>query len=128
MGRTPSGVIFDIQRWSTEDGPGIRTAIFFKGCPLRCLWCCNPEAWSARPQLGVFQERCRDCGACVGACPRGAATRRGVGRAACAACGACVQACPHGARQMMGRLMDGEEILAAVGRDRLFHRRSGGGA
>lgn len=127
---SPSGVIFDIQRWSTEDGPGIRTTIFFKGCPLRCLWCSNPESWSQEPQLGLFRDRCRGCGACVSVCPRGVA-RPVVASSrvqdSCDACGCCVGACPHGARQLFGQRMSAGEILAVVERDRVFHRRSGGG-
>jgi pyruvate formate lyase activating enzyme len=121
------GCLFDIQRWSTEDGPGIRTTIFFKGCPLRCAWCCNPESWSPKPQLGFFEERCKGCGACISACSRGLA-RPATGRLdGCEDCGFCATACPHGARQLLGRWWSAEEILAEVGRDAIFHRRSGGG-
>jgi glycyl-radical enzyme activating protein len=125
-----NGVIFDLQRWSTQDGPGIRTTLFFKGCPLRCTWCCNPEAWSPRPQLGLFQDQCKGCGACSGACSLGVArplSLAGVGKHACEVCGACVEACPHGARRLLGRSMSADEILAEVERDRAFHRQSGGG-
>ena len=103
-------------------GPGIRTTLFFKGCPLRCLWCCNPESWSPQPQLGVFPERCRGCGTCSRLCS--AAELAGD---LCSACGACVHACPHGARQQFGRHWSVAEILAEVERDQVFHRRSGGG-
>jgi len=121
-GDQAGGILFDIQRWSTQDGPGIRTTLFFKGCPLRCPWCCNPESWSPRPQLGWFQERCRGCGVCS----RGCDAVRDPSRP-CTACGACVEACPHGARQLLGRYWSAEEILAEVARDQAFHRRSGGG-
>jgi pyruvate formate lyase activating enzyme len=123
----PSGVIFDIQRWSVDDGPGIRTTIFFKGCPLHCAWCSNPEAWSAKPQLGLFPDRCQGCGACISACSRGAAHPQRGGRVACEACGFCVDVCPHGARQTFGQHLYAEEILARLAKDRVFHRRSGGG-
>jgi pyruvate formate lyase activating enzyme len=125
----PSGVIFDIQRWSTDDGPGIRTTIFFKGCPLRCAWCCNPESWSPVPQLGLFPDQCHECGACVRACPSGKANPLDakVPWVSCETCGTCVTACPYGARQLFGRSMTAEEILAAVERDRAFYRQSGGG-
>lgn len=121
------GVVFDVQRWSTEDGPGIRTTVFFKGCPLRCAWCSNPESWSPRPELGVFPDRCRHCGACVSACSRGAAGPASVERQACEACGFCASTCPYGARQFLGQRRTAAELLAQVERDRVFHRRSGGG-
>jgi pyruvate formate lyase activating enzyme len=121
------GVVFDVQRWSTEDGPGIRTTVFFKGCPLLCAWCSNPESWSFRPELGIFADRCRHCGACVSACSRGAAWPASVEREACDACGFCASTCPYGARQFLGQRRTAAELLAQVQRDRVFHRRSGGG-
>lgn len=124
---TTAGIVFDVQRWSTEDGPGIRTTVFFKGCPLRCAWCSNPESWSLRPELGVFPDRCRHCGVCVSACSRGAAWPASVERESCEACAFCASTCPHGARQFLGRRCTAAELLAQVERDRVFHRRSGGG-
>ena len=67
-----TGVIFDIAHWSGHDGPGIRSVVFFKGCPLRCAWCHNPESQRREPEISRFEERCRGCRACVSACPRGA--------------------------------------------------------
>jgi pyruvate formate lyase activating enzyme len=127
----PEGVIFEIQRWSSKDGPGIRTVVFFKGCPLRCIWCCNPESWSPVPQIAFFEERCQDCGQCLEACPRSIA-RSGQGQdrqgaSYCTACGQCVAACPFGARELMGKRMSVEDVLSVIERDRVFYRQSGGG-
>jgi pyruvate formate lyase activating enzyme len=129
--REAEAVITEVQRWSGNDGPGIRTLIFFKGCPLRCAWCCNPECWSPRPQLAFFEDRCRDCGLCREVCPQSTATSDGGERfgrpSGCTACGQCVTACPSGARELMGRNMSLEEALSVIERDRVFYRQSGGG-
>ncbi len=116
------GMVLNIQRSSVHDGPGIRTTVFLKGCPLRCAWCHNPESQEAAPQLMVAGERCIRCGACEGACPTGAAG--GVG--ACEACGLCAEACPTGARTVAGTTVTVPEILQEVLKDRDFYEGGGG--
>jgi pyruvate formate lyase activating enzyme len=118
------GRVFDIQRYSLHDGPGIRTTVFLKGCPARCLWCHNPESQSFDPEVLVFERRCAHCGTCVTVCPEGAPS---PGSGLCAACGACVEACPAGARELAGREMTVDEVLAEVRKDRVFYEESGGG-
>lgn len=121
--------VFNIQRYSIHDGDGIRTTIFFKGCPLRCAWCHNPESWNAAPELMWDGDKCTRCGACEAVCPHGAApAEKGrIDRSLCAACGACVTACVAGARQLSGYRRTPEELLAAVRRDAMFYEESGGG-
>lgn len=125
--------IFNIQRFSTHDGPGIRTTVFFKGCPLACAWCHNPESQAFEPELMVDEERCTGCGACIAACPEGAIARDEAGRvvtdrARCTACGACVNACTGGLREIAGDQRPSASALARrLLADRMFFERSGGG-
>ncbi len=127
---TTHGVVFDIQRYSIHDGPGIRTTLFLKGCPLRCPWCHNPEGQESAPELLLAPALCIRCGSCVEACPDRAARMAADvadGSARCALRGACVEACPAGARRMAGASMSVEDVLAEVEKDRVFYEQSGGG-
>jgi len=127
-----TGVIFDIQRYSIHDGAGIRTLVFMKGCPLRCLWCCNPESQSSLSELVVNSARCIRCGLCADVCPVEAIAFKpgddtAQDRTRCQICGACVNACPTGSRALQGRVITIEDLLREVERDALFYRVSGGG-
>jgi pyruvate formate lyase activating enzyme len=127
----PAGYVFDLQRFCIHDGPGIRTTVFLKGCPLRCLWCHNPEGLSRSPGLGFLPYRCIVCGRCTEVCPRGAQRLEGderrFVREACRVCGACAEACPAGALERVGRRRTVSEILDEVLKDRPFYEVSGGG-
>ena len=124
-------LILHLQRLSTEDGPGIRTTVFFKGCPLRCTWCHNPESISPKPQVQWLEYRCLGCGACVEACPDGCLTRTEAGvvidRARCTGCGTCAEVCPANAMELLGTRIGVEELVAEVCKDRAFFATSGGG-
>lgn len=124
------GLIFNIQRFSIHDGPGIRTNVFFKGCPLRCAWCHNPEGLAARTELSFLVEKCVGCRACESVCPRGVhhfeQNAHEIRREACTACGACAGICPAGALEMLGKRWTVEQVVQAVERDRLFYLDGGG--
>jgi len=126
-----SGVVFDIQRFSLHDGPGTRTLVFLKGCPLRCLWCSNPESQARGPDVLHDADRCVMCLACVRACPTGALMWANdhfeFDPSKCTMCGSCMIACPTSARRISGRHMSADDVLKVVLRDAPFYRRSGGG-
>lgn len=124
------GNVFDIQRFSIHDGPGIRTIAFLKGCPLSCLWCCNPESQKLEPVLLYSGELCMHCTKCVSACRQGAITgqsERPIDRSKCIACGECVRICPTGALSIKGRKMSVEMLIKELKKDVTAFRKSGGG-
>ncbi|MBE5800748.1 MAG: glycyl-radical enzyme activating protein [Clostridiales bacterium] len=124
------GTIFDIQHFSVSDGPGIRTTVFLKGCPLRCQWCHNPESYLPSSQVMFYAEKCKVCGACEEACPAGCHSISGgvhrFNRDACTGCSQCVQRCPTGALQQAGRTMSVDDVIAEVMEDTFFYEHSGG--
>ncbi len=127
------GTIFDIKRYAVHDGPGIRTTVFFKGCPLRCSWCHNPEGITPFPEIMVFAGHClKGCRDCVAVCPRKALGKHGAAvaldRARCDGCGACARACPSEALQVTGRSVSVAEVMEELAKDIPFYRQSGGGA
>jgi len=130
-GTDSKALVFNIQRFSTEDGPGIRTTVFFKGCPLSCVWCHNPEGISSRPQLLWYAARCIAARDCLKACPENALelTPQGmrINRERCTVCGLCEEACPAAALEVVGRPWTVEELVSEVKKDEAFYRNSGGG-
>jgi pyruvate formate lyase activating enzyme len=127
----PTALIWDIKQYALHDGPGIRTTVFFKGCPLRCAWCCNPESQSFAPEVIRVAENCIGCGQCVHSCPHQAiAVDAGVWRIdfdRCDGCGRCAADCPGGALQTMGTAYTVDRLMAEVLKDEGFFWRSGGG-
>ena len=127
-----AGIIFDIKRFAIHDGPGIRTTVFLKGCPVACRWCHNPEGIAPERESSLRANRCVACGACVEACPRGAISIQDglpvTDGERCALCGQCVDACPAGAREIVGRRVTVEDVVAEIERDVIFYDESGGGA
>ncbi|MDR2502478.1 MAG: glycyl-radical enzyme activating protein [Oscillospiraceae bacterium] len=127
----PRGRVFNIQRYSLDDGPGIRTTVFLKGCQLRCPWCSNPESQSFEPQILYRYTACKMCGACIAVCPQGAVTMGADGididRARCAVCGECAAACVQGALKISGEDMTVEQVFKVIRRDAAYYEESGGG-
>ncbi|MBN2325330.1 MAG: glycyl-radical enzyme activating protein [Spirochaetes bacterium] len=125
------GLIFDIKRLSTDDGPGIRTTVFMKGCPLRCDWCASPESLTTVPEISFNEDKCVRCGLCATVCSTGTqkihGTRREIAWENCSHCGECVRVCPSTALRMIGRPVTVEELVAEVEKDRTFFENSGGG-
>ncbi len=125
------GKIFNIQRYSIHDGPGIRTTVFFMGCPLRCLWCQNPESLGLQPVIFFNAEKCIGCGQCVEVCPESAIQvidgKSKTNRKQCKGHGNCVEVCPYEARSLMGQNATAGEVFQAVNADAIFYQNSGGG-
>jgi pyruvate formate lyase activating enzyme len=126
-----TGLILHLQRLSTEDGPGIRTSVFFKGCPLHCEWCHNPESISLHPQVHWLEERCIGCDTCQEACPKHGLWRTSDGleidRQVCDGCGACAEACPSNAIELLGKRVSAAELLQELLKDRTYFEKSNGG-
>jgi pyruvate formate lyase activating enzyme len=127
-----TGVVFNIQRFSVNDGPGIRTTVFLKGCPLHCPWCHNPESISPSREIALRADRCIRCGDCLTACKNNAIHRVNgsftLDRVLCARCGECVEVCVTDARAVIGDEMTVEELMNEIKKDMIFYRQSGGGA
>ena len=130
-----TGVVFNIVNSSFVDGYGIRTTVFLKGCPLRCLWCCNPEGQKFNPELKFVAPLCTGCGKCMEFCPVGAIARNAedpeqkliIDREKCTACGKCVDVCPEDAFDIFGKHMTVEEVMEIIKRNEAFFHNSGGG-
>ena len=130
---TVAGLVLSIQRCSLHDGPGIRTTVFLKGCPLTCLWCHNPESQSPRPQLQLPGSTCSLCGECIRVCPNGAhqidveTMLHTLDPDRCTQCGACVRACPSATLTIAGTRMSVAEVMSEIQKDRAYYDESGGG-
>ncbi len=128
---TEHGVVFNIMRYCVHDGPGIRTTVFLKGCPLHCSWCHNPEGQSSEIQFSFREDRCIKCGTCFDACPNDAVEKQGDRylplREHCEACGTCIPTCYAEAREQVGTAMSVEDVVVEILKDRSFFEQSGGG-
>jgi len=126
-----SGVIINIQKYSVHDGPGIRTTVFLKGCPLSCWWCHNPESQNPNHEIMFFEERCTGCGVCVKRCPKKAISMVNnaptVEESNCIFCGKCADFCPNNAREYVGKNMTVQELMKEIIKDEVFYEESNGG-
>jgi len=131
MEAEPPGLVFNVQRYAVHDGPGIRTLVFLKGCPLDCLWCHNPEGKSIEPELMYSDKKCLRCLNCMKACPSGAINsvdkELTLDSGKCSLCGACAEACPAQALVMVGKRVSVEDVIREIGKDLPFYEESGGG-
>ncbi len=126
------GVVFDIKKFAVDDGPGIRTTIFLKGCPMRCWWCHNPEGQLSTPELMYRKNRCISCEDCISSCPRGALSISGrrklsIDRKDCDVCGKCALKCPTGALEIVGKEVGVNEVVKEIVKDSAFYDESRGG-
>jgi len=125
------GTVFNIQRFSVNDGPGIRTTVFLKGCPLDCIWCHNPESKSPSPELSFDAKSCVECGTCLDNCPSGCHRLKGgihtIDRRFCRLCGSCTRDCAGGALEIIGKECEAADVIEDVFRDAPFFKNSGGG-
>jgi len=132
-GESLSGLILNIERFASHDGPGIRTLVFMKGCPLRCLWCSTPQSQGSVPEILHLKNQCAACGKCQTICPEQAISIAGPGkkmtidRSLCNACGACLDICPNDALELAGKRITVDALLQEVEKDEPFYRRSAGG-
>lgn len=125
-------IILNTKQFEIHDGPGMRTTLFLKGCPLRCKWCHNPESWIVKPQLAMYMHKCSLCGKCIHVCPNGAHWidengKHQLNREACSLCGKCESFCPKNALTLFGKEVTPEEILPELLEDKIFFDGSGGG-
>lgn len=130
MDENQTGIIFDIERCSLHDGPGIRTTVFLKGCPLSCKWCHNPESQLPSPQLAFYKDRCISCGMCSQVCPdvhQISGSQHQINRSKCRACGKCANLCPTGALKLVGRTISVKSVLEILKKDTVYFQETKGG-
>lgn len=125
-----TGGIFSVERFSVHDGPGVRTSVFFMGCPLHCIWCHNPESHTGQPVLQYLERECADCMTCADTCPEGVHSfpggRHRIERGRCVVCGRCSLVCPMGALSILGRTCTADEVLAEICKDAPYYGDEGG--